>query len=91
MFFYLLGKGLGIWDKYSHSGKTDNNATGDIACDSYHKYREDIKIMKDMKVILLNGKTGLLTLPIDTGMIFFSYLTDFSYFPLKIVIQRCWT
>jgi hypothetical protein len=26
-----------------------------------------------------------------SGMIFFSYLTDFSYFPLKIVSKSCWT
>ncbi|XP_076107988.1 lactase/phlorizin hydrolase-like isoform X2 [Mytilus galloprovincialis] len=44
------GKGPSIWDIHSHNGKIDNNATGDIACDSYHKYKEDIKIMSDMKV-----------------------------------------
>ncbi|VDI50812.1 lactase-phlorizin hydrolase, partial [Mytilus galloprovincialis] len=44
------GKGPSIWDVHSHNGKIDNNATGDIACDSYHKYKEDIKIMSDMKV-----------------------------------------
>lgn len=51
--FLFIGKGLGIWDTYSHAGKVYNNDTGDVACDSYHKYHEDIKIMSDMKVIIV--------------------------------------
>lgn len=31
-------------------GKINNGSTGDIACDSYHKYKEDIAIMKDLGV-----------------------------------------
>lgn len=27
-----------------------NNDTGDIACDSYNKYREDVQLLKDMGV-----------------------------------------
>lgn len=46
----ILGKGPSIWDVHSHNGKVDNKDTGDVACDSYHKYKEDIRIMKDMKV-----------------------------------------
>lgn len=43
------GKGVSIWDTFSHTpGKIYNNENGDIACDHYHRYKEDIKIMKDM-------------------------------------------
>ncbi|UZR99307.1 GH1 family beta-glucosidase [Chondrinema litorale] len=43
------GKGWSIWDAFSHtSGKTANGETGDIACDHFHRYKEDIKIMADM-------------------------------------------
>jgi hypothetical protein len=49
-FLLLIGKGPSIWDTQCHNGKIDNKDTGDIACDSYHKFREDIKIMSDMKV-----------------------------------------
>ena len=43
------GRGASIWDTFSHSpGKTFHGETGDIADDSYHRYREDIAIMKTL-------------------------------------------
>jgi len=40
------GKGESIWDRFSHTpGKILNNDTGDIACDHYHRFKEDIAIM----------------------------------------------
>ncbi|VDI62105.1 lactase-phlorizin hydrolase, partial [Mytilus galloprovincialis] len=44
------GKSESIWDVRAHSGLLDNNATGDIACDSYHKLHEDIRILSEMKM-----------------------------------------
>ena len=45
------GKGENIWDRFSHTkGKVTNDDTGDIACDSYHKYEEDIKLIKALGV-----------------------------------------
>ncbi len=42
------GRGLSIWDVFSHTpGKVANGETGDIACDHYHRYREDIALMRD--------------------------------------------
>jgi beta-glucosidase len=39
-------KGESIWDRFSHTpGKITNNDTGDIACDHYHRYPEDIALM----------------------------------------------
>lgn len=43
------GRGVSIWDTFSHTpGKTFNGATGDVADDSYHRYKEDIAIMKSL-------------------------------------------
>jgi beta-glucosidase len=43
------GRGETIWDRFSHTpGKTLNGDTGDIACDHYHRYREDIALMKKL-------------------------------------------
>ncbi len=40
------GKGPSIWDTFSHQpGNTRGGDTGDIACDSYHRYREDIALL----------------------------------------------
>eukprot|EP00058_Branchiostoma_floridae_P022669 XP_002608159.1 hypothetical protein BRAFLDRAFT_125874 [Branchiostoma floridae] len=43
------GKGESIWDRFSHTpGKVDRGDTGDVACDSHNKYREDVQLMKAM-------------------------------------------
>jgi beta-glucosidase len=40
------GKGASIWDTFSHTpGTIERNETGDIACDHYHRYRDDVGIM----------------------------------------------
>jgi len=42
-------KGESIWDRFSHTpGKITNNETGDIACDHYHRYLEDIALMREL-------------------------------------------
>src|SRR5258706_16331460 len=41
------GKGESIWDRFSHTpGKIKNNDTGDVALDHYHRYKEDVQLMK---------------------------------------------
>lgn len=41
------GRGKSIWDTFSHTpGKTKNGDTGDIACDSYRRWPEDIALVK---------------------------------------------
>ncbi|CAO2035430.1 unnamed protein product [Urochloa humidicola] len=44
------GKGPSIWDTYSHQHKEKiiDGSNGDVAVDSYHLYKEDVRIMKDM-------------------------------------------
>jgi len=43
------GKGESIWDRFSHTpGKVKNSDNGDVACDHYHRYQEDIQIMRDL-------------------------------------------
>jgi beta-glucosidase len=43
------GKGESIWDRFSHTpGMVDNGDTGDVACDHYHRWGEDIALMKDL-------------------------------------------
>ena len=45
------GRGPSIWDTFSHTpGKVVKNATGDIADDHYHRYKEDVQLMKDLGV-----------------------------------------
>jgi beta-glucosidase len=43
------GRGESIWDRFSHTeGKTANGDTGDVACDHYHRWPEDIRLMQDL-------------------------------------------
>ncbi len=43
------GKGESIWDRFSHTpGKTANGDTGDVACDHYHRWQEDIALMRQL-------------------------------------------
>ncbi|MFW9895278.1 MAG: GH1 family beta-glucosidase [Candidatus Thorarchaeota archaeon] len=44
-------KGESIWDKMSHTpGRIITGDTGDIACDHYHRYKEDIQLMKQINL-----------------------------------------
>ena len=48
---YEDGKGLSVWDVFSKTkGKVYNGDTGDFACDSYHRWQEDIGLLKDLGV-----------------------------------------
>jgi beta-glucosidase len=43
------GKGESIWDRFSHTpGKIANGDTGDVACDHYHRWCEDIQLMRQI-------------------------------------------
>ncbi|WP_405776836.1 GH1 family beta-glucosidase [Streptomyces sp. NBC_01538] len=45
------GRGPSIWDTFSHTpGRTLGGATGDTAADHYHRYREDITLLRDLGV-----------------------------------------
>ncbi|TGN89015.1 beta-glucosidase [Bradyrhizobium yuanmingense] len=44
------GRGLSIWDIYCQSGAIRNRDTGDVACDHYHRYREDVGLLKALGV-----------------------------------------
>lgn len=45
------GRGLSIWDTFCKvPGKVANADNGDVACDHYHRYKEDLDLMKWMGV-----------------------------------------
>jgi beta-glucosidase len=41
------GRGESIWDRFARTpGKVEDGSNGDTACDHYHRYREDVGLMK---------------------------------------------
>ncbi|MFF2203941.1 GH1 family beta-glucosidase [Streptomyces sp. NPDC058145] len=43
------GRSPSIWDTFSHTpGKIANDDNGDVACDHYHRWREDIGLMRQL-------------------------------------------
>ncbi len=45
------GRGRSIWDTFSHTpGTILGGDNGDVACDHYHRYREDVALMRELGV-----------------------------------------
>lgn len=45
------GKGPSIWDTFSRNpANIKDGSNGDVACDHYHRYREDVGIMAGLGV-----------------------------------------
>lgn len=43
------GRGESIWDRFCQQpGAIDDNTNGDIACDHYHRYKEDVALMSSL-------------------------------------------
>jgi beta-glucosidase len=41
------GKGESIWDRFTHTpGHIQNDDTGDVALDHYHRYKEDVQLQR---------------------------------------------
>lgn len=45
------GRGQSIWDTFAKTpGNIVNGDNGDVACDSYHRYEEDVELLKELGV-----------------------------------------
>ena len=77
------GRGLSVWDTYCQKGEIANHDTGDVACDHYHRYLEDIGLMQRLGVhayrfsvawprILPLGRGN----PNEAGLVFYDRLID---------------
>jgi beta-glucosidase len=78
------GRGESIWDRFSHTpGRVARGDTGDVACDHYHRYREDVALMAELGLDayrfsvawprIIPGGTG----PVNTlGLDFYDRLVD---------------
>ncbi|MEI8289049.1 MAG: GH1 family beta-glucosidase [Verrucomicrobiota bacterium] len=45
------GRKPSVWDTFSRiPGRVQNGDTGDVACDHYHRFKEDVKLMADLGI-----------------------------------------
>jgi beta-glucosidase len=45
------GKGASIWDTFTHQpGRIDGGRTGDVACDHYRRWRDDVDLLAELGV-----------------------------------------
>jgi len=45
------GRGPSIWDRFAHTpGRVLNGDTGDVACDHYHRWSEDVALMRELGI-----------------------------------------
>ena len=43
------GRGESVWDRFSATpGKVRGGDSGEVACDFYHRYRDDVRLMKEL-------------------------------------------
>ncbi len=65
------GKGESTWDRFSRKpGATLNGDTGDVACDHYHRWRDDVALMKDLGLQAYRFSIGWpRILPVGRGMV----------------------
>ena len=80
------GKGPSIWDDFCHDkgkGHVLNDDTGDVACDTYHRYEKDVDLMREINLgvyrfsvswprVLPNG-TGQVN---EAGLAYYDRLID---------------
>jgi beta-glucosidase len=77
------GRGLSVWDTYGQTGAIANHDTGDVACDHYHRYPEDVALMKRLGIqayrfsiawprVLPQGRGT----PNEAGLAFYDRLID---------------
>ena len=45
------GRKPSVWDTFSHTpGRTADGDTGDVACDHYHRFEDDVKLMAELGI-----------------------------------------
>jgi len=77
------GRGPSVWDIYAQTGAVANHDTGDVACDHYHRYPEDIALMRRLGIqayrfsvawprVLPQGRG----MPNEPGLAFYDRLID---------------
>jgi len=75
------GRGPSIWDAFCATpGRIADGSNGDVACDSYHKWRQDIALLKQYGIALSSRR--------ETNEVFRS--ADVPLFPVVVENYPSW-
>ena len=62
------GRGPSIWDTFSHRpGTIDNGDNGDVACDHYHRWPEDLDLIRSLGIASYRFSVAWSTRPASTS------------------------
>ncbi|MCO4769913.1 MAG: beta-glucosidase [Deltaproteobacteria bacterium] len=79
------GRGECIWDRFARTpGKVLDGLNGDVACDHYHRWPQDVALMKELGLQAYRFSiawprifpTGSESKPLEAGLAFYDRLTD---------------
>jgi len=79
------GRGVSIWDRFAHTpGKVPAGDHGDVACDHYHRWPQDLDIVRDLGVHAYRFSiswprifpTGFESKPNEPGLDFYERMVD---------------
>ena len=78
------GRGESVWDRFSHTpGRTFEGNTGDVACDHYHRWEDDLQLIASLGVGLYRFSSGWSRVmpsgagrPNQAGLDFYQRLVD---------------
>lgn len=79
------GRGESIWDRFcAEPGKVAGGESGAVACDHYHRWREDVALMSELELDAYRFSlawprifpTGSESAPLEAGLSFYDRLTD---------------
>ena len=77
------GRTPSIWDTFSHTGHTLNGDSGDVADDFYHRWEDDLKLLRDLGVNAYRFSIGVpRVIPTpdgklnEAGLDFYEKITD---------------
>jgi beta-glucosidase len=78
----LHGREPSIWDTFSHTlGKVRNGDTGDVACDHYHRYAQDLELIRELgfgayRFSISWPRVAPFGQPSEAGLAFYDRLVD---------------
>ena len=77
------GKGLDIWNPPFTDGRIRNNGENTVACDHYHRWKEDLKLLNNFEAVILIPRIN----PIKSKLLP-DYQIDWKFSDEKVALKE---